>query len=888
MARYPSRPVRRVVRWYSALLPLVAAVVAASLGAAVYAQDGNKWCADNAYSCSVETNLVGVVAIGGATTYWYYGFRRGVLLGRYRRRLRAYIRSENPENDPVDDADDTVATKVFAAHRRWRSPPRVTLLTGSAGSGKKHVFARTITRLARPWNWSVPVPLGGVTSGNPEDLLDSAKRQLELILLDVNASQDLIDSLWRSLLRCGRLLLVADDIEEIAPSMSSAERELIVQRLFRSAERLRVPLLGTGKPDLADSAPGLVLELARISDDVARGWLVRAARLGESADAHLTGAVVGALATPTMVERLVWLLRRCGDTVLAALQRARPDVRGFVLWDHLLAEHVVPDAAVPARELRILAFALLRDGRLEAEVPDSGEWRAAVLLAGEVGARLRSFGPNEVEVRSYIAGGFLDPGSNRRLLRLSSPEVQATLAAGFLADQPDRVAEIIEQLGTSAAAREAVADALRLDADTGRVHSALLGALGMGVSAASEAAGLCLAIRHPPAVFGAEVEAALAGRLTATLADRASGAGGPVLGLAGLRDAVMTLDRFVSREPERYLLQALHSSSFQVRLAAGLALLRRRSPEALLDSVEEWIAAAESPSADGIQHQLGLALWFCPFLRETDPTGPGGQLYERGLRLAMDTDANPLMFETSLCRGFKLAAWVHPDHPIETAALDLLAARPRFWYSRISLVHTLGIRLASPAGGVGDGARVRALAAVRGAVDDRHPLVAEAARLVLDGLAAGRPAAGFAWLAETDMARSNSQLEDRAQRLLGDVSLLLNLIYCAEPWPEPVWRFLAEADGLPDCIRRPALREEYMRHGCPSSCPFGLCPYPGPSRRGRGRGELSGLFCRAQADLAGRLPRAAWQEGGRRRQVAEFWEYAEDTLANRDGWEINL
>jgi hypothetical protein len=323
-----------VVRWYAALLPLVVAAVAVGLGAAVYARDGNAWCADNAYSCSVETNLVGVVAIGGATTYWYYGFRRGVLLSRYRRRLRAHVKAENPGNGAGDaDADGAVATTVLAAHGRWRSPPRVTLVTGPAGSGKRDVFTHTVTELTRPWHWSVPVPLGEVTSGNPEDLLDAAKRQLELILLDVNANQDLIDSLWRGLLRCGRLLLVADDIEEIAPSVSSAERELVVHRLFASAGRLGVPLLGTGKADLTEAAPGLVLELPRIGDDAARGRLVRAARLGEAAGADLAGAVVGPLATPSMVERLVWLLRRCGEAVLAALRRARPDVRGLVLWD---------------------------------------------------------------------------------------------------------------------------------------------------------------------------------------------------------------------------------------------------------------------------------------------------------------------------------------------------------------------------------------------------------------------------------------------------------------------------------------------------------------------------------------------------------------------------
>lgn len=335
------------------------------------------------------------------------------------------------------------------------------------------------------------------------------------------------------------------------------------------------------------------------------------------------------------------------------------------------------------------------------------------------------------------------------------------------------------------------------------------------------------------------------------------------------------------------MLQALHSSSFPTRLSVALALLRRGPQQALLGAVDSWLAAAESPAASGVQHQLGLALWFCPYLRESDPQGRGGELYARGARLAAAADSNPLMFETSLCRGFKLAAWVRPSLPVDDAMLDLWDAAPRFWYSRVSLVHAAGIRLAArPAGQAG--ARARAQDSLRCAADDPHPLVREAARLVAAGLAAAAPAESFAWLAETDMARANSQLGGAAQRLLGDTSLFLNLIYCAEPWADEVWQHLADSDELPVCVRSPARREQHMRAGCPPACSFGLCPYPGPARRGRGRGELSGAFCRTQADLASRLPRAPWHDKRSRRQLAEFWLYAEGHLANRDGWEINL
>jgi hypothetical protein len=243
------------------------------------------------------------------------------------------------------------------------------------------------------------------------------------------------------------------------------------------------------------------------------------------------------------------------------------------------------------------------------------------------------------------------------------------------------------------------------------------------------------------------------------------------------------------------------------------------------------------------------------------------------------------MFETSLARGFKLAAWVSPDRPVDPALLDLLDAGPRFWYSRVSLIHAIGIRLAA---GRGTGYAARGTAALRDATLDPHPLVREAAEVTLRSVAASASAEVFSWLAETDMARDNTFLGDRAQRLLGDVSLLLNLVYCAEPWSDRLADFLATTDSIPECIRRPADRQRFMRGGCPGECAFGLCPYPGPSRRGRGRGELSGGFCRTQSDLALHLPRAPWQQKHSRREMADFWLWAEEHLANRDGWEINL
>jgi hypothetical protein len=390
-----------------------------------------------------------------------------------------------------------------------------------------------------------------------------------------------------------------------------------------------------------------------------------------------------------------------------------------------------------------------------------------------------------------------------------------------------------------------LAAALRYDRKNSdpAVHACLLQSLTSGtpVSAASQAAGLSLAIRYPPPGHDTGEIDELAGLLALVLADRITAASGPAVSVSGMRDAVQALEAAGCAGSERHLLTALHSSSFQVRLTVALALIRRGTWGLITYSVDAWITGAEC-EADGpgsVASPLGLALWFCPHLASVDVSGRGDELYARGLALAAREDSNPLMFEISLARGFKLAAWARPDLPVDGRAVGLLGEGLRLWYSRVCVIHAIGIRLATPVGrdATADAGLLEAAldAIVVAEVGDRHPLVREAARITRSALVAGVEVARFCWLAESDMGRSNYQLDDEAMRLLGDVSLQLNLTYCAEPWSQTEWRMLGTTDLLPACIRQPGHREQYMTSGCPRECPFGLCPYPSPARRPRGR-----------------------------------------------------
>ncbi|MFI9151934.1 NACHT domain-containing protein [Streptomyces sp. NPDC053367] len=197
-----------------------------------------------------------------------------------------------------------------------------------------------------------------------------------------------------------------------------------------------------------------------------------------------------------------------------------------------------------------------------------------------------------------------------------------------------------------------------------------------------------------------------------------------------------------------------------------------------------------------------------------------------------------------------------------------------------------------------------------------HPFVAEAGDLVALALETGQPER-FVWIDEKGVADTIgsriddrgayrkhslwippsvgwSTLDPRAQRLVADVLVMLNLVE-RDGTPDEVEERMARAEQpgmpLPPCIRtnrsplRPDLRVGTAVPPAPGSaclpdCKFQLCPYP--PRGGVPRGEIREPFCRQQqALLPGRvrryLPRAfrrktpAWV-GMRVGELDRFWD----------------
>ncbi len=460
------RQVRRLLRWHSVLFPLAAAALTALATLLPILNGGNRWCNTSSYTCSVGTNLLGVVFVAGLTSYWYYGFRRALLLSRHRRTVlarlaRDRVAGEALAHDPVRDA---IAATVLSRYRDWRSQPPVLVIAGLPGSGKTALLADVVRRLASARTWYVPVPLDDLAGGGEQDVLDAAQRQLNVMLHDASINPSLIESLGRSLIQSRRLMIVIDDIDRIGPALSSYERALVVQRLMSSAQRLDVPLLATARSGSVEWLAGSVIELPPRSAEFVLSRIDQAPAVPAELKQLVHPALTGSLATPIMIDRVVTLMRRERDQLAAALTAEATEVADLVVWRHLLTACQPPGAVLTERGLELVAYVLLITGQREIAVGGSPDWQQALRFGRDVDVHLPAHHVGADEVAAYVDGGFLDSDSSPfdacsfRLRRCR----QSWRGSSWFR-QPELVAAIVAHLGTTGAARMALADALRYD-----------------------------------------------------------------------------------------------------------------------------------------------------------------------------------------------------------------------------------------------------------------------------------------------------------------------------------------------------------------------------------------------------------------------------------------
>ncbi|MFE9693637.1 NACHT domain-containing protein [Micromonospora sp. NPDC005806] len=399
-------------------------------------------------------------------------------------------------------------------------------------------------------------------------------------------------------------------------------------------------------------------------------------------------------------------------------------------------------------------------------------------------------------------------------------------------------------------------------------------------------------------------------------------------------------------EPQyRQLFQMMaEETSYLPRLAAAreIASGGDAAVRALHDLLDEPPEMADTLGRERLED---LRTWIAPSLflfaegadapGEPDWRGVARETLRRWVhRLATDATDGARVYELTLAQGFRLAANcrtypVHRSILIEEAEKALRYSR--FWYSHLVLLQALTL-LALPRDPSetlrerGRGSDPRGLVtfwtsiaggghrAPQPGSGTAHPLVLEVADLCVEALTDRHPER-YCWVDEREIvgrvgaaspqpgvrrmqdswlppSHGWAVLEPRAQRLLADVMLLLNLADRGQDNAERARRLSrASRAELPPCltIDRSAMRVTLSRRQahdvqpgstCIDDCPFRLCPLP--PKGDELPYQMDEAFCAHQIDLVGhwfRAPgRADWQAVNRE-ELRTFWREMSERMA---------
>lgn len=303
-------------------------------------------------------------------------------------------------------------------------------------------------------------------------------------------------------------------------------------------------------------------------------------------------------------------------------------------------------------------------------------------------------------------------------------------------------------------------------------------------------------------------------------------------------------------------------------------------------------------------------------------------------RLATDFREGARVYEITLAQGFRMAAncRTYPAHRsvlIEEAEKAL--RHSRFWYSHLTLIQALTLLAlprdpsealrerghgSDPRGLVGFWTSIAGsgLHAPQPGSGTAHPLVLDVAERCVEALIDRHPER-HCWLDEREIVgrigsvspqpgirryqaswlppwHGWAVLEPRAQRLLADVMLLLNLADRGRDNDQRARRLTrASRTELPPCltIDRTAMRVNLSRRQahdvqpgstCIDDCPFRLCPLP--PKGDELPYQMDEAFCAHQIDLVGRLPRSSGRAGWQavnRQDLRTFWREMSERMA---------
>jgi hypothetical protein len=233
--------------------------------------DPDRMCSALSFSCGVISNLLAsvvLVALASAFVLW----RLIRLQRRYRSRAREESRDLVPTAGAIIDrivGRDDLCKAVMADLRDGSTRPHV--LVGGVGTGKTAVLVRLTELLAEKHAIPVAIRLRDA----PADL-DFEAMARDRFLDEVNRlllSQAEGETIWRRLLKDGKIVVLADGLEEALGA--DPDRDNIIRTAIRKAHQQHLPLVIASRPhDPLRATDAAMLTLEPLSYEAALAYIV--------------------------------------------------------------------------------------------------------------------------------------------------------------------------------------------------------------------------------------------------------------------------------------------------------------------------------------------------------------------------------------------------------------------------------------------------------------------------------------------------------------------------------------------------------------------------------------------------------------------------------------
>ena len=326
-------------------------------------------CGDRALSCGILAGfLVPVLTLALVSAFFLLG-RLWYLRRRYLRRVRS-----KPQ-DVVPTAGNIIGNvvgrdelcRVMIADVRDARTRRPHVVVGGIGTGKTAVLVRLAKLLAH--QRAVPV---AVRLRDARERLNFRELARERFIADLESSilsDDVGEKVWRQLLKEGRIVVLADGLEEaLLDDKANAERDNLIRLAIRQAGKEELPLIIASRPhDPLRGTEAAIVELEPLSEEAALGYI----QLRDSIeDEHRLDWIVE---TADVTETPLYLqiahqLHRAGLLMYLSANRDDPqlDTRGIDrselrvrllrIWEDALIKGHFPAGVALKREDRLAAI----------------------------------------------------------------------------------------------------------------------------------------------------------------------------------------------------------------------------------------------------------------------------------------------------------------------------------------------------------------------------------------------------------------------------------------------------------------------------------------------------------------------------------------------------